>query len=430
MRSVNFPFPNADGHTLSGVLDLPGDGAPEAFALFAHCFTCSKNLSAATRISRALAEQGVAVLRFDFTGLGESEGQFAATNFSSNVADLLSAAGQLARSHAPPRLLVGHSLGGAAVLRAALELPAVRAVATIGAPSSPTHVERLLGSSRAALEADGVAEVTLGGRTFRVQRQFLDDLDRHAMEDVIRSLGRALLVLHSPQDRVVGVENAARIFECARHPKSYLSLERADHLLSAEADARYAGALIAGWARRYLGGEAPVSLPEVEPEPAPAQALAPDGRVAASEGPAEPGTVVTRTGEGYRTEVRARGHRLLADEPVSAGGADSGPSPYEYLVTALGACTGMTLRMYADRKGWPLEAVTVRLRHRKIHAEDCRDCSTQTGRVDEIERDIEVVGPVTEEQRARLLEIADRCPVHRSLHSEVHVVSRLGAPGE
>jgi len=406
MNSVKLVFTNAAGQELSSRLDMPADANPVAYALFAHCFTCSKDLKAVRHISNALTLEGIAVLRFDFTGLGESAGDFSDTTFSSNVDDLLAASAYLEAHHQGPQLLIGHSLGGAAVLQAASRIPSSRAVVTIGAPAEPSHVMQHLQSSMDRIEADGQAVVRLAGREFTIKKQFIDDLDQALMEDTIRDLGRALLVMHAPTDQVVGIENAARIFTAARHPKSYVSLDSADHLLSDTGDSRYVGRVVASWAARYL-----VSRHTDTP------AAADDNRVVASIGP-----------KGFYTEIVAGTHRMVADEPVAVGGTDAGPTPYDLLVAGLGACTTMTLRMYADRKKWPLESVKVHLRHRKIHAKDCRECESESGYVDRIDRELELVGPLTPEQRRRMMEIADKCPVHKTLHSEIRVVTRLMAP--
>ena len=405
MREQHLTFTNDEGLRLSARLTHPV-GAPRAHALFAHCFTCSKDLAAARTICAALAEAGIAALRFDFTGLGESEGEFADTNYSSNVDDLVAAARFLETEYGHgPALLIGHSLGGAAVLQAATRIDSCRAVVTIGAPCDPEHVTRLLGSSVQDIERDGVAEVRLAGRAFTLRRQFLEDLEEARMDDTIRGLRCALLVLHAPFDDIVGIDNAARIFEAARHPKSFISLDGADHLLRDEADARYAGAVAATWAMRYV----------VEPSSVLEEAVAD-----------EEGVVVDMGRERYRVDVRAGRHGLIADEPSSVGGGDAGPGPYDLLLASLGSCTAMTLRMYADHKDWDLESVRVHLRHEKIHARDCETCETSDGRVDRIEREIELRGNLDEAQRARLGEIADRCPMHRTLHAEVEVRTRLG----
>lgn len=418
MPVESITFPNADGDDLSARLDLPDTGAPQAFVLFAHCFTCSKNLNAVGHISRALTRRGFGVFRFDFTGLGESEGDFSDTNFSSNVEDLVAAARYLEETRQAPSVLLGHSLGGAAVLQAAREIDAARAVATIGAPHDPEHVTHLLEDSVDDIERTGEARVALAGRTFTVKKQFLDDLGRTEMRDRIRSLDRALMILHSPVDQTVGIDNAARIFEDARHPKSFVSLDRSDHLLTREEDSRYVGIIVAAWASKYL--EAPMdAVPDSRG----------DGQAETTSTPVLPDAVEgtwTATGPTpYRTEVRARTHRLVADEPTSVGGADDGPTPYELLLAGLGACTGMTLRMYADRKDWPLESATVRMTHEKIHATDCAECETEEGKLDRITRKIDLEGDLTDTQRSRLLEIANKCPVHRTLHSEVQVLSSL-----
>ena len=392
-------FEGSQGDRLAARLELPA-GDPRGYAVFAHCFTCSKDLAAASRISKALAAKGIAVLRFDFTGLGHSDGEFANTNFSSNVEDIRRAAAWLREHHRAPALLVGHSLGGAAVLAVASSLSEVNAVATIGAPSNAAHLEHLFSESVVEIETSGSAEVSIGGRPFRVQRQFLEDIRGQRLEERISDLGAALMVMHSPIDNIVGVHHAARIFEAARHPKSYVSLGQADHLLTDRADAEYAALVLSAWADRYLPsrGEHP--------------------------GISTQGVAVEETRSGRYTQVvRARGHQFLGDEPTSVGGDDAGPTPYELLLAALGTCTSMTLRMYADRKGWPLGPVKVRLSHDRIHAKDCEACESTEGRVDRIVRELALPGDLSAEQRTRLLEIADRCPVHRTLESEVHVVT-------
>ncbi|MEM1434919.1 MAG: bifunctional alpha/beta hydrolase/OsmC family protein [Pseudomonadota bacterium] len=400
MASERIKFTNTEGLALSAVLETPA-GPPRAFALFAHCFTCSKNLKAIRQIVEPLRAAGIAVLRFDFTGLGASEGDFADTSFSSNVSDLLAACAYLTEHHTAPALLIGHSLGGTAVLQAAQALPAVQAVVTIGSPSVPSHVLHLLRDGQAAIERDGEAEVDLGGRTFRIRKQFLDDLQAHDVLAQIPSLRKALLILHAPNDLTVGISNASDLFVAAKHPKSFVSLDSADHLLTAEADSTYAGTVIAGWVDRYL----PAAAPPAE------LAGGPEDTVAR-----------TRQG-GFRTDIVAAGHALVADEPASVGGSNAGPTPYDLLSAALASCTTMTLEMYAARKGLNLRSSTVRVQHRKVHAADCEHCETQTGKIDQFDRQISFEGELSDAERARLLEIADRCPVHRTLHSEVSVVT-------
>ncbi len=407
MRAERFDFPNERGHQLTGLLEARVS-EPSAYALFAHCFTCSKDSRAAKRIAEALAAQGIAVLRFDFTGLGSSEGEFANTDFSSNIDDLVAAADHLRRVRRAPSLLIGHSLGGAAVLAAAGRIPEADAVATIAAPSDPGHVAELLGPGLARIREEGYGEVVLAGRQFCIRREFLDDIAEQNLLADVAGLRKALLIMHAPADQVVSVDSASRIFLAARHPKSFVSLDDADHLLSRSRDARYAADVIAAWAQRYI------DTATAPPDPAPV----PDS---------EPrSVVVTETGLGtFQQEVTAGPHRLLADEPVDAGGLDTGPSPYDLLLASLGTCTAMTLRLYAHRKGLDLTGVSVRLRHSKIHASDCQSCETAEGRVDLIDRVIALEGDLDEAQRTRMLQIADRCPVHRTLHSEVDIRTEL-----
>jgi uncharacterized OsmC-like protein/pimeloyl-ACP methyl ester carboxylesterase len=368
--------------------------------LFAHCFTCTKNLTAIRNISRALSLMGIGVLRFDFTGLGQSEGEFAETGLSSDVADLISAANFLTTNYMAPALAIGHSLGGTAVLMAARSLPSVKAVATIGSPCDPAHVKHLLQGELDTIQKEGVALVHIGGRPFPIKKEFLQDLDTFDPEPAIRALGKALLVLHAPQDTIVGIENAAAIYQSARHPKSFISLDGADHLLSQPQDSLYTGEVIACWVKRYI--------PFPQPEP-----ITSDQRVAVRTGP-----------DSLTTEVKAGVHAFLADEPAEVGGADLGPTPYDLLTAGLGVCTSMTLRMYADRKKWPLTNVLVHLRHEKVHAQDSEQ-PEKPALLDHIWREVELEGDLTAEQRSRLLEIAEKCPVHKTLHAKVEIVTSL-----
>jgi len=404
-RRQRVTFSSATGIPLAGWLDLP-DGDPTAVALFAHCFTCGKDSHAAARIARGLTGRGIGVLRFDFTGLGESAGEFADTTFGSSIEDLIAAADYLRKGCGGPQLLVGHSLGAAAVLAATERIPEVTAVVTIGAPSDPAHIAHLLAGTAPQIKARGEAEVRIGGRTFRVGRGFLHDIGEQPQAHRIAHLGAALLVLHSPQDTVVGVDNARRIYQAARHPKSFISLDGADHLLADRADAGYAAEVIATWAARYLPARPAIEAAATDPVP--------DGAV----------DVACAAGGRYRQAVRTGTHDWVVDEPVSVGGNDAGPNPYDQLLAALGACTSITLRMYAERKGWPLQHVSVRLRHDRIHAKDCGDCSTGTGTLTRIRRDIRLDGPLTAEQRQALMWIADRCPVHQVLRSETVIDTR------
>ncbi|MFP5212721.1 MAG: alpha/beta fold hydrolase [Acidobacteriota bacterium] len=404
MQFQRLSFKNASGKTLSARLDLPVDEKPAAYALFAHCFTCSKSFNAVVNINRSLTREGFAVLRFDFTGVGESEGDFSETNFTTNVEDIVAAAEFLKEHYEAPKLLIGHSLGGAAVLQAAARIPSAVAVATISAPADLSNLARFLGSTMQQIEDRGVGTINFAGKEFKIKRQFIEDLDQTRMEDIVRGLNKALIIFHSPMDNIVGIENAARLYQTARHPKSFITLDRADHLLSNREDSMYVGSVLAAWVQKYIH---PSRRPLIPKSPA-------DNRV-----------VVFTGRHGYQTEIDANGHSLIADEPISVGGSNTGATPYELLVAALGACTSMTLRMYADRKNWPLESVVVRLKHRKVHAEDCKDCDSKQKNIDTIDREVELRGPLSEEQRQRLTQIADMCPVHRTLHSDVMIKTWL-----
>ena len=407
--SQRLSFEGSLGDELQARLALPS-GPIRATAIFAHCFTCSKDIFAARQIASGLAARGFAVLRFDFTGLGTSEGDFVDTNFSSNIADLVRASDMLREAIAGPSLLVGHSLGGAAVLAAAAEIPEIEAVATIGAPSDVSHVEHNFSCHLDEIRESGKAGVSLAGRPFTIKKQFLDDLARHSLTDRVATMKKALMVLHSPIDETVGIDNASEIFLAAKHPKSFVSLDTADHLLTRKEDAIYAAEVIAAWASRFVkaAGEPEEGIPE--------------------------GALVAETGLGkFQNHVRIGHHRLIADEPTSVGGLDSGPSPYDYLATALGACTTMTLRMYADLKKLPVDHIATEVRHSKIHGDDCAACTAgeiesmanSKGKIDHFERFITLEGDLTAEQRQALLRIADRCPVHQTLEHGSKVVTKL-----
>lgn len=403
--TVRFTFTGSLGHQLAARLDLPPRDV-RAYALFAHCFTCTKDIVAARRIAAKLAALGIAVLRFDFTGLGSSEGEFQNTDFSSNVEDLVRAADKLRTRYQAPQVLIGHSLGGAAVLAAAHRIPEATAVATIGAPSDVAHVLHQFHAHLGDIERDGVANVSLGGRTFPVSRQFVEDVRSQAIANHVANLRKALLVMHAPRDQTVGVEHASAIFTAAKHPKSFVSLDIADHLLTNSSDAAYAAEVLAAWASRYV--------PTIE-------ATAEDRH---------DGVVVRETGAGkFQNEISAGRHQLLADEPAAVGGLDGGPSPYDYLAAALGGCTSMTLRIYAEHKKLPLRRLTVSVKHGKLPAEHCEDCGEaaegRTGKIDRFERVISVDGGVDSALAAKLLEIADKCPVHRTLEARSAIVTRM-----
>jgi len=402
MVTTRVQFPGHTGGKLAARLDMP-DGPHLGTALFAHCFTCGKDIPAARRISARLAGMGIAVLRFDFTGLGHSDGEFENTSFTSNVADLTAAARYLEGEDMPPGLLIGHSLGGAAVLRAADTMPTVRAVVTIGAPFDPDHVTHNFADALPEIRSRGVAEVSLGGRPFRIGRDFIDDVAEEKLAPSIAALHRALLVLHAPRDTIVGIENAAQIFMAARHPKSFVTLDEADHLVSRAADAEYAADVIAAWGARYLDMRPPAPPPG-----------APEGIVRVAEADAG----------GFLQDVHhGPDHHTVADEPAAYGGTNRGMTPYGFVAAGLGACTSMTIRMYARRKRWPLTHVRVDVSHDKVHAQDAGD---STGpKIDRFHRAIALDGDLSEEQRAKLLEIADKCPVHRTLEAQSEITTAL-----
>ena len=400
MPTERFQFTGVGGHQLAASLDLP-EREPLAYALFAHCFTCGKDVLAAKRIAVALAAKGIAVLRFDFTGLGSSEGDFANSTFSSNVTDLVRAADHLRETRKGPSILIGHSLGGAAILAAAEQIPDAKAVVTIAAPSDPVHVTGLFKDRIEDIRKHGNVEVSLAGRPFNISSEFLDDIAEHNLMAQVTKLHKALLIMHAPTDDTVGIDNATRIFVAAKHPKSFVSLAGADHLLTGKRDAAYVADVIAAWATRYLDPAAPEQVVEA------------------------PRNVVVRETRNskFQQTVSIGPHRMLADEPVAAGGEDTGPGPYDFVLAGLGACTSMTMRLYADRKSLPLERVTVTLKHSKIYAQDCAECETKTGMLDQIDRVIAMEGALDAEQRKKLMEIADKCPVHRTLTSEIHIVT-------
>ena len=400
MPTERFQFPGSDGQMLAASLGLP-NGAPVAFALLAHCFTCGKDALGARRIADELAKRDVATLRFDFTGIGASEGEFANTTFSSNISDLVMAADHLRKTRKAPSILIGHSLGGAAILAAAAKIPEAKCIATIGAPSDPAHVTNLFMEALDAIRQKGKVEVSLAGRPFTVTRKFLDDIAEHNLTDAVKQLHKPLMIFHSPTDDHVSIGNATRIFVAAKHPKNFISLAGADHLLTQKRDAVFVADMIATWAARYLNQPPEVDVPGMTD-----------------------GVVVMETRQGMFQQVVSVGpHRLIADEPVSVGGLDSGPGPYDFLLAGLGACTSMTMRMYAERKKLPLDRVTVKLKHGQIYAKDCDSCETKEGMISQITREIAIEGNLDDEQRKSLMVISDKCPVHRTLTHEIDIVT-------
>ena len=400
MLKVNFK--NRNDELLAGRLELPKNRHPHNFALLAHCFTCTKNINAITNIGRSLTQAGFGVLRFDFTGLGESEGDFENTNFSGNVEDLIDASAWLKKNYSTPTLFVGHSLGGTAIILAAAKIESVKAVAVINSPADPAHMKHVLKSSVSEIVESGKAMVNLGGKDFTIKKQFLDDLENKSITKVVNGFGKALLVLHSPQDTTVFIKNSEEIFMAARHPKSFVSLDGADHLLSKTEDSYYAGSVIAGWAARYI------DIPK-------AQKPSSEREVAAS---------LDREDK-FTTYLKLGDHYFIADEPKSFGGNNFGPTPYQYLSAALATCTAMTMQMYARRKKWEVLNVTVHVNHNKEHALDCENCEDPSAKIDTLTRAITLEGPLSDEQKERLLEIAERCPVHRTMESKIQIITSL-----
>lgn len=404
MRSEKIKFKNKAGNQLSARLDFPVDQKPLAFAIFAHCFTCNKNFHAVKNISKGLTSNGIAVLLFDFTGLGQSEGDFESTTFTTNIQDLFAASDFLSENYEAPKIIIGHSLGGAAALFAAQQLKNIKAAVCIAAPFDPYHVTNLLADDLETIKKEGKAKVNIGGRPFTISQSFIDDLDDHKPEKAAKDLRKALLVMHSPQDNVVSIENAAKIYQAAMHPKSFISLDGADHLMQNESDSIYAGSMIAHWVKKYLI----IEIAEDE------ERLESDFKV-----------VTQTSNESLSTEIKAGRHHLVADEPKDVGGEDSGPTPYDLLSAALGACSSMTIQMYAKHKKWDLEEVTVHINHEKRHEKDALKEGKKSAKIDHFSRKIELQGNLDQEQRERLLEIANRCPVKRTLSSDIQINSEL-----
>lgn len=403
-RRIKLEFPGTDGLTIAGLLETP-DSNPHSFALFAHCFTCGKDVVSASRIARALVARGYAVLRFDFTGLGNSDGDFANSNFSSNVNDLVLAADFLRTNYRAPSLLIGHSLGGSAVLAAAHAMEEVKGVVTIGAPADPQHVVKQFDCKVDEINEAGVAKVSLAGRPFTIKKQFLEDLADQYHSKKIASLKKALLVFHSPVDATVSIDEAEKIYRSAKHPKSFVSLDDADHLLTRPVDAEYVATTIAAWATRYIH--------------------APDNITQQTTAVTAGHVLVAEKNKQFTRTVISDSHVWLADEPTAVGGADLGPDPYEHLLAALGTCTSMTIRMYANHKKLPLEDVTVSLSHDRQYIDDCEGCDEKPQKIEVINRIVTLKGELSEENRQRLLEIADRCPVHRTLKSDLEIRTQL-----
>lgn len=400
MAGKNISFKNKKGQTLEGKLTFPSTQSPKAFAIFAHCFTCGKNLKVIRDISNALAQQGIAVLRFDFTGLGQSEGNFEDSNFSHDVDDLIEASHFLENHYQAPSLIIGHSLGGTASLFAAKKLNNIKAVATIASPSQPSHVENLIKDSVEDIEMNKEALVNIGGRDFKIKKQFLDDIKAHDTQSFLDDLKKPFLILHSPQDQIVDINNAEELYKWAHHPKSFISLDKADHLLN-DMNASYIGSLIASWSSVYIDLKAEKN-----------EAMSSKHQSAA----------VLKSTNKLTTHLKVGDFEMIGDEPQNLGGNNYGPNPYDLLTASLAECTAMTLFMYARRKTWNLDEALVQIDHEK---EKTTDENGKTFKQDVFRKQIELKGDLDEKQKGRLLEIADKCPVHKTLHTEVKIISNI-----
>ncbi|WNB18348.1 bifunctional alpha/beta hydrolase/OsmC family protein [Marivirga arenosa] len=402
MKREKITFKGSQNTELSAEIHFPADDFPHNYIVFAHCFTCNKNLNAVRNIILGLTKKGFAVLSFDFTGLGQSDGDFADTNFSSNIEDIVLASEYLEKEYSSPTMLVGHSLGGAAVLIAAAKIDSVKAIATIGAPAQADHVLHLIENKKEEIIESGGAKVNIGGRSFKIKKQFLDDLQSKDNLSKIEELRKSILILHSPQDETVDISNAAAIYERAHHPKSFISLDQADHLLSKKEDSIYSGEVIASWAKRYVqfNKQAKIST---------------DSQTVAFIGGKD---------QIYTTQIIAEGHHLVADEPEKVGGNNFGTSPYGLLTSALAACTAITLRMYANRKNWEVDEILVHVDHDQRYDKDSKDCESSDSKITFFDRTIEINGDLDDEQKKRLIEIANKCPVHKTLESKIKVETR------
>ncbi len=401
MQKLNVSFENADSKVLKGVLELPFNDKPKNFVLFAHCFTCNKNFHAPSNISKSLASKGYGVLRFDFTGLGDSEGEFEDTNFSGNVQDLVAAADFLKSEYNSPTLIIGHSLGGAAALFASLEIESIQGIVTLNAPSNLSHVQKHFESSLEEIENEGSANIKLGGRSFRIKKHFIEDLKSNEDSKALGEIRKPLLIMHSPQDEIVSIKHAEELYQAAWHPKSFISLDTADHMLSDKHDSEYAGTVISAWASKYINEEEPKELET-------------DHEVMANLG-----------AKGFTTQIIAGKHHYVADEPIKVGGSDLGPNPYELVSSGLASCTSMTIQMYARRKKWQVDNVETHVSYSKKHADDCENCENDMAKIDTFEREITLNGDLDESQIKRLLEIADKCPVHKTLSSKAQINTKL-----
>ncbi|WP_300436362.1 bifunctional alpha/beta hydrolase/OsmC family protein [Christiangramia sp.] len=401
MQKLEVSFKNSSSKVLKGVLELPTNKKPKNFVLFAHCFTCNKNFHAPSKIGKSLASKGYGLLRFDFTGLGDSEGDFEDTNFSSNVEDLIAAAEFLKKEYVAPTMIVGHSLGGAAALFASKQIDSIKCIVTINAPSNLSHVQKHFETSVDEIEQAGFANIKIGGRSFKIKKQFIKDLKSNEDASALKEIKKSLLIMHSPQDKIVSIKHAEDLYRAARHPKSFVSLDGSDHMLSTKEDSEYVGSVISAWAGKYLKEP---KAPELETDH----------------------EVMANLGEtGFTTQIIAGNHHFIADEPKKMGGSDLGPNPYELVSSGLAACTSMTIQMYARRKKWTVENVETHVSYSKKHATDCADCENKKAKIDNFEREISIKGDLDKKQLKRLMEIADKCPVHKTLSAQAQITSKL-----
>ncbi|KAA5828028.1 OsmC family protein [Algibacter amylolyticus] len=404
MSSLKLSIQNKKGHKLQAFLELPANQKPQHYAIFAHCFTCSSTLSAVRNISRSLTSHGFGVLRFDFTGLGRSEGEFAESHFSANVDDLLAVNAYLKTNYQAPSLLVGHSLGGAAVIVAASKLDNIKAVATVGAPATASHVTHLFSHDIDEVKEKGEVEVNIGGRPFKINEAFVNDFSKIDLPEITKNLRKPILIMHAPFDSIVGIDNAHKLYHDAHHPKSFVSLDGADHLLSDSKDSRYVGNIIGTWVQRYFVQE-DNSMLDTKGEQLVAH--------------------LNLVEDNFTTSIQTKKHSFIADEPEHVGGDDFGPSPYDFLSAGLAACTVMTLKMYAQRKKWDLQEVYVYITYSKKHSDDLMLDLDKPKQIDHLQKRLKFVGNLDEKQKARLKEIAAKCPVHKTLTSETVIETEV-----
>lgn len=410
MKIIDLKIVNKAGEKLAAHLVIPADEQINNIAIFAHCFTCSSSLFVVKNISNELIEKGISVLNFDFTGLGHSEGDFSETNFSNNISDLEDVNSFLTETYIAPTILIGHSLGGAAAIIAASQLENIKAVVSIAAPSYVKHITRHFQNFDEIIKEKGHAMLSIGGRPFTIRKQFIDDLEKHNLEEVVKGLRKPIMIMHSPQDNIVDIENAGRLYNNAFHPKSFISLDGADHLVRNKKDAAYIANVIASWVERYVpiaanGTNEAIMLKNVDGE----QVL-----------------VYHETSVPYTNHIYTKTQHILGDEPIDFGGNDLGLSPYELLIAAIGSCTTLTLKLYAKRKEWDLREVYVYLSYAKKHAEEIENREPEAmGKLDFIRKKLKLVGNLSEEQIIKLKEIASKCPVHKTVAGKVYFETEL-----